>query len=104
MHACMHVRVCMYMPGHTCVHKILHMHMYVYVCMYACVCVTASTAMAVPVFSQKNHSKTIALNTQKRHRYTFIVQYDIIITTFPHNRLARICSDIAAVSVLVVCI
>ncbi len=65
---------------------------------------TASTAMAVPVFSQKNHSKTIALNTQKRHRYTFIVQYDIIITTFPHNRMARICSDIAAVSVLVVCI
>ena len=65
---------------------------------------TASRAMAVPVFLQKKHSKNISLKTQKHHRYTFIVQYDIIITTFPHNRFARICSDIAAVSVLVVCI
>ena len=114
------------MPGHTCV----HMHMYV--CMHVCVCVcvvcmfvwcgacvracvcvslsraagsgTASTYVRpwpYQFFSKKSLEK-ITLTTQKHHHYNFIVPYDITITMFPHNRLARICSDIAAMSVLVV--
>ena len=41
-HLCMHVRVCMYMPGHTCI--------CMYVCMYVCMCVCVCVHVCVCVF------------------------------------------------------
>ncbi len=45
MHACKHVRVCMYMPGHTCI----CIYVCMYVCMYACVCVCVCVSLCLCV-------------------------------------------------------
>ena len=57
----------------------------------------ASTAMAVPFFQQKNEKNKKFNSKLKHHCNTFIVQHDK-----KNFKSARICSDIAAVSVLVV--